>query len=617
MNLPATDTRARAVLALAVAFLAVFVLGVAAGHRAEPASGMIAGHAPVAPSKGLDGRVVSLLTGEPIAGARVEAGGLTTKTDQAGRFHIPLPSGVYDVHAAASTYIGMTLLARPVRPAKQPPLLFEMVPAHPTEAEAALLDQKLLPRRKTASPTPQSLRPSVEFLADVQAVPRTIRVLMPEGTIVTMDTDQYLRGVVPVEIGPYRPTEALKAQAVAARSYAATRCLADSAGDPARCEPGLDANVDTTVRTQVYDSVRRYDTTDEAVLATHGVVPRYDGRLIQALFFAHSDGRTRNSEDVFSSAIPYLRSVADPAPFDFMYGHGVGLSQLGAAVLADWGATFDEIVRYFYRGVIVAPPQPPHLSQPAIYPSSADSHTPVRFEITYADPEGDLPATADVYINGRAQPMRYMAGDPRLDARFAYTTTLQAGSYAYEFHFSDGFTESVSVEGGTLDVTAAAGPVPTSTPAGDVTRSGQWRDSSRLDWLAGEVDGLTITEDTDASLVLSNDTPIATYTSDVLEADFPFIAVGANWQAELPRDAEHGSTTLDIQVQASSDGATWSDWTTLPPGDGGRWLPLDEWSDLAFVSGRFLRYRVTLTSPDPKTLQPRLDGLTLTYIDAP
>jgi len=379
VNPPAADTKARAVLALALAFLAVFVLGVAAGHRATLASGMITGRAPVEPSKGLDGRVVSLLTGDPVAGARVEAGGLTTKTDQAGRFHLSLPPGVYDVHVAAPTYIGMTLLARPVRSAKQLPLLFEMAPAHPTQAEAALLDQKLLPRHTIAGPTPQSLRPSIDFRDDVQAVPRTIRVLMPEGTIVTLDTDEYLRGVVPMEIGPYRPKEALKAQAVAARSYAATRCLADSAGDPTKCEPGLDANVDTTVRTQVYDSVRRYDTTDDAVLATHGVVPRYDGRLIEALFFAHSDGRTRNSEDVFSSAIPYLRSVADPAPFDFMYGHGVGLSQLGAAVLADWGATFDEILRYFYRGVTVAPPQSPGLSNPAIYPSTADSHTPVRF----------------------------------------------------------------------------------------------------------------------------------------------------------------------------------------------------------------------------------------------
>lgn len=628
--------------ALALPFLVVFTLGVAVGYRASPAppslrSGGLAQavlqgqrrplHSPSLEfgGAGLEGQVVSLLTGEPLAGARVEAGGLTTRTDAAGRFHLPLPPGVYDVHAAVSGYIGMTLLGRPVQTGKRSWLRFEMVPAHPSATEAALIDQKLLPRRTIAAPTLQTLRPAIDFRTDVEAVPRTVRVLMPEGTIITLDMDEYLRGVVPAEIGPHRPMEALKAQAVAARSYAAIRCLPETAGDPNVCEPSLDANVDTTVRTQVYDPVRRYDTTDEAVRATHGVVPRYAGRLIEALFFAHSDGRTRPSEEVFATPVPYLRSVADPAPFDFMRGHGVGMSQLGAAVLADWGATFDEILRYFYRGVTVAPPQPPTLREPAVFPATPDSQTLVRFEITYADPEGDPPVAADVYINGRAYPMRLVNDDLlaaleerlRTGVRFAYTTTLPAGAYAYEFHFSDGFTDPVSVDGGTFEVTPAAGPVPTSTPAGEMTRSGQWRFSSRLDWLQGELDGLQLAGDPDAALVLDEEATVATYTSPVLEAEFPFIAVGANWQAELPHDPEHGNTTLDIRVQASADAITWSEWVTLPPGDGGRWRPLDRWSELAFVRGRFLRYRVTLASPDPKTLQPRLDGLTLTYIDAP
>ncbi|MFQ5854753.1 MAG: SpoIID/LytB domain-containing protein [Anaerolineae bacterium] len=633
MRYPASNAKARALSALAVAFLVTFVLGLTVGYHASsaptrptPRSSNLSGRSTDAMR--LDGRVVSILTGEPIAGAKIEAGGLITKTDAAGRFHLRLPRGVYDVHAAAPSYIGMTLLAQRSQADREPLLLLEMVPARPTEAEAAIIDQKLLPRRATTGPTLQSLRPSLDFQMDIEVSPRTIRVLMPEGTIVTMDTDQYLRGVVPVEIGPHRPLEALKAQAVAARSYAATRCLPESAGDPAKCEPGLDANVDTTVRTQVYDPVRRYDTTDEAVSATHGVVPRHAGRLIEALFFAHSDGRTRSSEDVFAAARPYLRSVADPAPFDFMHGHGVGMSQQGAVVLADWGATFYEILHYFYRGVTVAPPQPPVLSEPSVSPDTPDSRTPVRFEVTYADPEGDPPAAADVYINGRAHPMKLTAGDPstssgqrlRTGAQFAYTTTLQAGTYTYDFHFSDGATEPVSADGGALNVTPATGPTPTSTPPTDLTRDGQWRHSSRLDWLDGQLDGLKITEGTDASLVLGDDAQVATYTSAVLEADFPFIAVGANWQAELPK-----GTTLDIRVQTSVDGTTWSEWASLPAGDGGRWLPLDDpstssgqrWSELAFVRGRLLRFRVTLTSPDPKTLKPQLDGLTLTYIDAP
>jgi hypothetical protein len=456
------------------------------------------------------------------------------------------------------------------------------------------------------------LHPSVDFRENVEAVPPTIRVLEPDGTITTMDMDQYLRGVVPFEIGPHRLPAALKAQAAAARAYAATRCLPKSAGDPHTCEPGLDANVDTTVLTQAYDPVRRYDTTDEAVLATHGVAPRYEGRLIHALFFPHSDGQTRSSADVFSVTRPYLRSVADPAAFDSVQGHGVGLSQHGAIILADWGATFDEILRYFYTGVTVDPPQAPVLSDASVSSEIPDSQTAIRFEITYADAEGDPPMVADVYINDRAYPMTFVAGDFRTGARFAYTTTLEAGPYTYSFHFSDGFTEPVAIEGGRLEVTGATDAAPAPAVAGDVVRSGQWRHSSRLDWLAGSGDATTVTAGDDAALTLAGNPAIARYTSTVLEADFPFIAVGANWQADLPKGRE-----MRIEVQASPGGTTWSEWIELPSGDGGRWVPLDNWSELAFVDGRFLRYRVTFWSVDPRAELPYLDGLTLTYIYAP
>lgn len=608
---PRAGGRKTLALGLFLVLLAGVITGrTSAGNKSGLRHGDLPSRANSSPPL-LKGRVVHLLTGAPIPDAEVEAGGLKTHTDADGTFRLSLPPGTYDVHAAAPGFIGMTLLARPVFPGQTTELLFEMVPAHPSEAEAARIDAKLLPPAPAPGPELKALMSGVCFLSDVVNVPRTVRILMPDGSIIRMDMDEYLRGVVPFEIGPHRPFEALKAQAAAARAYAATHLLKDSAGDPNVCEPDLDANVDTTVRTQVWDPVRRYDTTDAAVYATHGVVPRYDGRLIDALFFAHSDGRTRNSEEVFCCPKPYLRSVPDPVPFTTLKGHGVGLSQQGAIVLADWGSTFDEILRYYYRGVTVAPQQPPRLRDAHVTPPSADSATPVRFEITYADPEGDPPTAADVYIDGRAYPMQHVGGDFRTGARFAYTTTLEAGTHTYDFHFDDGFAKSVA-EGGSLEITPGTGPVPTSTPPAGETRGAQWRFSSRLDWLSGTLDGVWVTGDEDAALVLAPDRITATYTSPILEADFPFIAVGAHWQAKLPK-----GTALTLQVQASADGTAWSDWVTLPPGDGGRWAPLDEWSDLAFVSGRYLRYRVTLSSPDPKALQPRLDGLTLTYIDAP
>lgn len=622
MTDPAHKLKARAFYALALAFCLALAVGFALGSRKATDAQMLASPPPTSPGRelqpaGLTGYVVDILTSKPIARASVAAGGLTTRTDAEGRFQLVLPAGTYDVRATAPGYVGMTLLARRAGNAEAATLQFDMVPADPTAAGASRIDAKLLPRRaqpeanRPQAPTPEGT------IEDLEVTPRTVRVLMPEGTIVALDMDEYLRGVVPVEIGPHRPPGALKAQAAAARSYAATRCLPESAGDPERCEPGLDANVDTTTRTQVYDPVRRYDTTDAAVRATHGVVPRYNGRLIQAVYSAHSNGRTRNAAVAGWQPLPYLRSVADPAPFDiFNASHGIGMTQHGAIVLADWGASYTEILRYFYRGVTVETQQPPSLSDPVMAPTMPDSRTPVRFEVTYSDFEGDPAASADVYVDGRAHSMALMSGDVRTGARYAYTTTLGAGSHDVGFHFSDGYTTPATLEGATLQVDPGTGPEPTSTPAVDRTVSGQWRFSSRLDWLDGVLDGARIEGDVDASLV-ADDATVAAFTSNVLEADFPFVAVGANWQAVLPSSTEHGDTAMDIRVQASPDGNTWSPWVDLPPGDGGRWVPLDNWSELAFVSGHYLRFRVTLTSPNPKQMQPRLDGLTLTYIYAP
>ena len=107
------------------------------------------------------------------------------------------------------------------------------------------------------------IAPSSLELAAIGAAPETIRVLMTDGYAVTMTLDEYLKGVVPHEMPPSWPLEALKAQAVAARSYAATsRRHADA-------NPEADADVCTTTHCQVWSPIH-YDTTDRAVEATSG-----------------------------------------------------------------------------------------------------------------------------------------------------------------------------------------------------------------------------------------------------------------------------------------------------------------------------------------------------------
>ncbi len=253
----------------------------------------------------------------------------------------------------------------------------------------------------TATPSDQpDAAGKVTILSDLTTAPPTIRVLMTDGQIVEMPTDEYLQGVVPFEIGPNAPLEAQKAQAVAARTYAATRCLPDSAGDPAICEPGVDANVDTTTRTQVWRPSPRYETSNRAIAATSGVVLRQNGRLIpSALYFAHTFYATRNNEDAFNGApVSYLRSVASPDPFNRRYGHGVGMSQIGATVLADWGARYDAILRHYYTGVSVD-------LAPGATPASTPARTPTATATaTVAAPLLNVAPARDAVVQGQGQP---------------------------------------------------------------------------------------------------------------------------------------------------------------------------------------------------------------------
>ena len=116
--------------------------------------------------------------------------------------------------------------------------------------------------------------------------------------------EDYVRGVVSAESPSTWPAEALKAQAVTARTYAITT---SKAGD------GFDQYAD--VRSQVYKGVSaEKPTTDAAVAATSGQVVTYGGRPVVTYFFSTSGGRTENVENSFlgSTPQPWLKGVDDP-----------------------------------------------------------------------------------------------------------------------------------------------------------------------------------------------------------------------------------------------------------------------------------------------------------------
>ncbi|NPV09064.1 MAG: SpoIID/LytB domain-containing protein [Anaerolineae bacterium] len=171
-------------------------------------------------------------------------------------------------------------------------------------------------------------------------VPTTIRVLMPDASVEVMLLEEYLKGVVPVEIGRSRHMEALKAQAVAARSYAAT----------SRAHASQGADICTTQHCQVWRNVH-YATTDLAVDETRGQVAVYGGEIARTYYFAHCDGHTRSISDVWGGSLPYCRAVPCICGFTSMYGHGVGMCQEGASAMANQGFSYREIIKHYYTGV--------------------------------------------------------------------------------------------------------------------------------------------------------------------------------------------------------------------------------------------------------------------------
>src|SRR5919202_52063 len=113
--------------------------------------------------------------------------------------------------------------------------------------------------------------------------------------------EQYLYGVVPSEMPYTWLPEALKAQAVVARSYALAT----------RRSGAFDLYPDT--RSQVYLGIEHEKpSTNAAVDATAGKVVLYDGQVAKTFFFSTSGGRTASAEDVWGEPVPYLVSVADP-----------------------------------------------------------------------------------------------------------------------------------------------------------------------------------------------------------------------------------------------------------------------------------------------------------------
>lgn len=262
---------------------------------------------------------------------------------------------------------------------------------------------------------------------------QTIRVLKSNNQIEVLNLEDYLIGVVSAEVPASFEEEAIKAQTVAARTYALKQI---------QNKRNLSYDVTDDTRTQVYQTDKqlrekwqdKYDTyinkIKKCIRETEGEYITYNDEIIYAFFFSTSNGKTEDNKNVFGKDLPYLKVVDSSfdesetngftstkilSLIDFYnklgmnysdnlnitneirtesnrvssiningitfkgrdfqnklslrsndfkiekqeenvlittkgFGHGVGMSQYGANALAKQNKSYDEILKYYYKG---------------------------------------------------------------------------------------------------------------------------------------------------------------------------------------------------------------------------------------------------------------------------
>lgn len=175
-----------------------------------------------------------------------------------------------------------------------------------------------------------------------------------KGAIIQLDLDaEYLPICLSSEIyenNTRTPMEAKKAQAVAARTYAASyvkkgTIISDVSSDQAFSWKDL-SSIPNCVR---------------AVSETSGQVLVYNGTLITAWYSSSNGGRTKRSDEAWSASTPWTISQDDPWDTaarakwgNIPASHSVGMSQIGAAYAASIAIAYDKILRFYYPNTSIA-----------------------------------------------------------------------------------------------------------------------------------------------------------------------------------------------------------------------------------------------------------------------
>ena len=177
---------------------------------------------------------------------------------------------------------------------------------------ALLLNQ---PGTLEETPVEISAEPLKQEVSQEEARPLRMDFLKSDGNMEAADMDDYLVGVVLAEMPVWFSEEALKAQAVASRTYTMKAVLTGGKhGDGSLCGfsgccQGYVTDEDYLLKGGTRESLEKVR---HAVVETRTQVLVYDGELIEAVYFSSSGGKTESALAVWGADYPYLQSVESP-----------------------------------------------------------------------------------------------------------------------------------------------------------------------------------------------------------------------------------------------------------------------------------------------------------------
>lgn len=173
---------------------------------------------------------------------------------------------------------------------------------------------------------------------------------------ITIDLEEYLRGVVGSEIGN-ASLEACKAQAVAARTFALIKA---SKGQQLTDQSSKDQAFRVSRISSAYANAL------QAVAETAGEVLYYNDKLITTCSYSNSNGgRIKSSKEVWGGERAWLQAKDDPYDNGTGGGHGVGMSQCGAKEMAKQGFNYKQILSFYYPGTKIKKEQD-EIKQPEV-----------------------------------------------------------------------------------------------------------------------------------------------------------------------------------------------------------------------------------------------------------